>query len=189
MLSHYFARNWMKVKEERREKRALSKGVCTSVANVSLNILTPMALDWSLCTEEAFLWMSCSANILFHASLEFYGRVRTLMCFTCPEFLVLPPFPSSAWQTPPSKAMCWQLCGTQGLAFVPTYTLLCQVSDFARNTRSRAADQGMDPLFSWSRCLCLLLVQMHPLKVLGVDMAPGSLAVPWTRLRLEDMFV
>lgn len=65
-----------KVKEEGREKRALSKGVCTSVASVIFSGLTPMALEGSLCTEKAFLWMSCSASILSRAPLGFYGRIQ-----------------------------------------------------------------------------------------------------------------
>lgn len=49
-----------KVKEEERMKRALSKGVRTSVAGIILNGLTPMALAESLCTEKA-----CPLNELF----------------------------------------------------------------------------------------------------------------------------
>lgn len=87
------------------------------------------------------------------------------------------PFPSSAEQTPLSKTLCQQLDGTKGLTFVPTYRLLSQVSDFARNvTGSEQRCRARDPLFSWSRCLCLLLVQNASPESTGV--APGSSAVP-----------
>lgn len=46
-----------KVKEEGRDKRALSKGVCTSIAGVILHGLTPLALEGSLSKEEEFLWL------------------------------------------------------------------------------------------------------------------------------------
>lgn len=36
-----------------------------------------------------FLWASSSANILSHASLGFFGRVRSSVCFTCLKHLVL----------------------------------------------------------------------------------------------------
>lgn len=102
------------------------------------------------------------------------------MCFTCPKYLSLPLWhPSSAGQTPLSKTLCQQLDGTKGLTFVPTYRLLSQVSDFARNvTGSGQRCRAKDPLFSWSRSLCLLLVPNVSPESTGVAMAPGSLAVP-----------
>lgn len=139
--------------------------MCTSVAEVILYGLTPVALEGSLCTKRTFLWVNSSAEILSYAFLGFYYRVRSLgVCFTCPKYLVLP-LCLALQSRLPSPRPCQQLGGTKGLAFVPTYRLLFQVSDFARNMTG--SEQRCRPLFSWSRCLCLLLVHMYPLEVLG----------------------
>lgn len=179
-----------KVKEEGREKRALSKGVCTSMADVVLYGLTAMALEGFLCTENAL--GEYFSYLLSYASLGFYYRVGSLVCFTRPKYLVLCLCHHSlALQSRfPSPRLYRQLGGTKGLAFVPTCRLLFQDSEFTRNMTGRKQRcRPRHPLFSWSKFLCLLLVQMHPLEVLGVDMAPGSLAVPLTWLWFEEVFV
>lgn len=148
-----------------------------------------MALEGSFCTKKAFLWKELTAfgwvlqlTSLPMLLLDFFTELgaKCVLLVQSTWSCLCATIPYSAEQTPLSKAMCWQLGGTKGLVFVPAYRLLFQVSDFARNmTGSEQRCRPRDPLFSW--CLSLLLVQMHPLKALGVDMTPSSLAVPWTR--------